>query len=425
MIVDEEVNTKVDSKQTAAPAEKTAESEIYNDYKKTVSNIEKALQLKDSKTLHLNYKQLNKFRKGFSDGDCSFICDVLLREKYHFKFIPNIAPEQREFFAKKFGFTEKQIFKLKETLEIFLFNALIITTKLIDKKLYAEANETLYYLVSFVNFSDHNSISQTIQYLRAKVYYLISLVAEKSNTYKDIINELIQSYRKACLDLDEISQVTLINCIVRYYLKSNAVEQARNFLSKIKFHENISTHEDARYLFYLGRINAIQMNYSEAFKNLTNSLRKAPEKTADGFKMIAQKLLIIVEMLMGEVPDLASFYNLSFAGSLISYLDLIKVVKKGDLSEFKNVLNKYESTFIKDGNYTLIQRLRQVVIKIGLRKINLSYSRISFDKINEILNSEEPDDIDLILSKVILNNLFKNILFLTYLVVKIIKIIGY
>lgn len=401
MIVDEEVNTKIDTKQPTTLPEKVAESEIYNDYKKTLSNIEKALQLKDSKTLHLNYKHLNKFRKGFSDEDCSFICDVLLREKYHFKFIPSIAADQREIFAKKFGFTEKQIFKLKETLEIFLFNSLIITTKLIDKKLYAEANETLYYLLSFVNFSDHNSISQTIQYLRAKVYYLISLVAEKSNTYKDIINELIQAYRKACLDLDEISQVTLINCIVRYYLRSNAVEQARNFLSKVKFHENISTHEDARYLFYLGRINAIQMNYSEAFKNLTNSLRKAPEKTADGFKIIVQKLLIIVEMLMGEVPDLASFYNLSFAKSLLSYMDLIKVVKKGDLHEFKNVLTKYESTFIKDGNYTLIQRLRQVVIKIGLRKINLSYSRISFDKINEILNSEEPDDIDLILSKVI------------------------
>jgi 26S proteasome regulatory subunit N3 len=398
MIVDEEVKTKVDCKQTTE-TEKQEESEIYIDYKKTLANIEKALQLKDSKTLHLNYKQLNKFRKGFSESDCSYICDVLLREKYNFK-LKVLTQEEKEILDKKFAFSEKQVFKLKETLEIFLFNSLIIVTKLIDKKNYADANETLVYLLNFVNFSDQISISQTMQYLRARVYYFISLVAEKSGTYKDIINELIQCYRKACLDLDEITQNTLINCIVRYYLKSNAVEQARNFLSKIKFHENISTHEDARYLFYLGRINAIQMNYSEAFKNLTNSLRKAPEKTADGFKIIVQKLLIIVEMLMGEVPDLASFYNLSTASSLISYLDLIKSVKKGDLSQFKNIYMKYENVFIKDGNYTLIQRLRQVVIKIGLRKINLSYSRISFDKINEILNPEEPNDIDLILSKV-------------------------
>lgn len=400
MIIDEEVNTNVQDKNVETTEEKQKEFEIYPDYKKTLSNIEKALQIKDNKTLHLNYKQINKYRKGFSDDDCSYICDVLLREKFPFSFISRTPLEQIEAFNKKFGFSEALIFKLKETLEIFLFNSLIIISKLIDKKLYLEASESLNFLINFLNFNDNNAVSQTIQYLRAKVYYLISLVAEKSGTYKDIINELIQSYRRACLDLDEFTQNTLINCIVRYYLKNNAVEQARNFLSKIKFHENISTHEDARYLFYLGRINAIQMNYSEAFKNLTNSLRKAPEKVADGFKIIVQKLLIIVEMLMGEVPDLNSFYNLSFASSLISYLDLIKAVKKGDLSEFKNVCNKYENIFIKDGNYTLIQRLRQVVIKIGLRKINLSYSRISFDKINEILNPEEPNDIDLILSKV-------------------------
>jgi 26S proteasome regulatory subunit N3 len=399
MIVDKEVKINNDQ----SPQDKTTQpnqSEIYQDYKRTLANIEKALQLKDTRTLHLNYKQINKFRKGFSDEDSSFICDVLLREKFAFSFIGSLQSEQKEIMAKKFLFTEKQVFKLKETLEIFLFNALIIVLKLIDKKLFNEANLTLNYLLNFVNFNDNNSISTTIQYLRSKVFYLISLVAEKSGRYNEIIDDLIQSYRKACLDLDELTQVTLINCIVRYYLKNNAVEQARNFLSKVKFHENVSTHEDSRYLFYLGRIDSIQMNYSDAFKNLTNSLRKAPEKTADGFKIIVQKLLIIVEMLMGDVPDLSTFNSCKFFSSIISYLDLIKAVKKGDLSEFKNVCHKYERVFIKDGNYTLIQRLRQVVLKIGLRKINLSYSRISFDKINEILNPEDPSDIDLILSKV-------------------------
>jgi len=407
MIVDEEVKTNIETNNTQEKKEQPQQPEIYQDYKRTLANIEKALQLKDTKTLHLNYKQLNKFRKGFTDEDSSFICDVLLREKFAFAFIGSVPAPQKETLAKKFLFKEKEVFKLKETLEIFLFNALIIVLKLIDKKLFNEANETLNYLLNFVNFNDNNSISTTIQYLRAKVFYLISLVAEKSGKYKDIIDELIQSYRKACLDLDELTQVTLINCIVRYYLKNNAVEQARNFLSKVKFHENVSTHEDSRYLFYLGRIDSIQMNYSDAFKNLTNSLRKAPEKTADGFKIIVQKLLIIVEMLMGEVPDLSTFNSCTFFSSIISYLDLIKAVKKGDLSEFKNVCHKYESIFIKDGNYTLIQRLRQVVLKIGLRKINLSYSRISFDKINEILNPEDPSDIDLILSKVNYLLLFK------------------
>ena len=71
----------------------------------------------------------------------------------------------------------------------------------------------------------------------------------------EVINELNSAYRKACLNLDLITQNTLINCIVRYFLDNDAYEQARNFISKTNFHENISTNEDARYKYYLGILN--------------------------------------------------------------------------------------------------------------------------------------------------------------------------
>ena len=84
------------------------------------------------------------------------------------------------------------------------------------------------------------------------------------------------------------------------------VEMARAFISKTKFIENISTNEDARYLFYMGKIEAIQMNYSDAFSHLTNSYRKSPEKCGEGFKNTVNKLIIIVQLLMGEIPDIKS-----------------------------------------------------------------------------------------------------------------------
>lgn len=274
--------------------------------------------------------------------------------------------------------------------------------KLVDKKFYQQAFQALQYLIPYVKSVD----SITIQHLRAKAYYYLSFVAEKSNIYKEIINELQSAYRKSCLDMDEITQVTLINCIVRFYLLNDAVEQARNFLSKTKFHENVSTNEDARYHFYLGRINAIQMNYSQAFFHLTNSMRKAPEKCGQGFKTIVQKLLIIVELLMGEVPDMKTFTHIKCLGSLKPYLELIKAVRQGNLDTFKSVLVTYEKNFIKDGNYTLIQRLRHVVIKIGLRKINLSYSRISLKDITEKLKLESEKETEYIIAKAIRDGVF-------------------
>ncbi len=292
--------------------------------------------------------------------------------------------------------------RVKDLPEFFIYNFLIVLTKLLDKKLYSNSFEALQFLIPYVKSVD----GLTIQHLRAKAYYYLSFVAEKSNFYKEIINELQSAYRRACLDMDEITQVTLINCIVRFYLLNNAVEQARNFLSKTKFHENISTNEDARYLFYLGRINSIQMNYSQAFIHLTNSMRKAPEKCGQGFKTIVQKLLIIVELLMGEVPDIKTFVNMKDLSCLKPYLELIKAVKQGNLDTFKSVLVTYEKNFSTDGNYTLIQRLRHVVIKIGLRKINLSYSRISLKDITEKLKLESEKETEYIIAKAIRDGVF-------------------
>ena len=60
----------------------------------------------------------------------------------------------------------------------------------------------------------------------------------------------------------------------------------------------------------------------------------------------------------------------------------------------------------KDGNLTLVQRIRHVVIKAGLRKINLSYSRISIKDIVEKLKLENEKDAEFIIGKAIRDGVF-------------------
>lgn len=281
-------------------------------------------------------------------------------------------------------------------------------TTLVDKKQYQNCLDILNFLLEFLRQNE----SSTIQYLKSRVYFYLSFVAEKMGKTEEFINEFNSAYRKACLDLDLITQNTLINCIVRYFLENNAYEQARNFLSKTKFHENVLTNEDARYLYYLGiilsiltyfnkfigRINAVQLNYSEAYKHLTDSSRKSPEKSAEGFKTIIQKLLIIIEMLMGDVPDVTKYLgNLKEMGG---YCSLIKAVSQGNLDYFNQVIAENKDTFLADKNYNLIQKLRYVVIKVGLRKINLSYNRISLADMSQKLHLESELETEYIVGKV-------------------------
>lgn len=62
------------------------------------------------------------------------------------------------------------------------------------------------------------------------------------------------------------------------------------------------------------------------------------------------------------------------------------------MDAFKALLIKYQNLFQADKNYTLIQRLRHTVIKFGLKKINISYSKISIKDIAKKLSLESVDE---------------------------------
>ena len=83
-----------------------------------------------------------------------------------------------------------------------------------------------------------------------------------------------------------------------------------------------------------------------------------------------------------------------------SALTFQKAVRVGDVVEFHSVADKYKDTFIRDDTYTLIQRLHHNVIKTGLRKINLSYSRIYLSDVCEKLHLESIEDAEYIVAKV-------------------------
>ena len=61
-------------------------------------------------------------------------------------------------------------------------------------------------------------------------------------------------------------------------------------------------------------------------------------------------------------------------------------------------MSRHRETFQADRLYTLILRLNQIVIRIGLRKIYLSYSKISLRDISTKLNISE-EDVEFVVAK--------------------------
>lgn len=290
--------------------------------------------------------------------------------------------------------------------EIDLFLSIIVQIYLLDNKSIKQGAQFSEFLTERI----HTLNRRTLDSLSARVYFYYSMFAEHTaplppspaSPVVSIRPTLLGALRTAVLRKDIDVQSTVIVILLRNYLATSHISQADLLISHTKFPENASNNQVARYLYYLGRIRAIQLRYTEAHEHLTAATRKAPSSPcAAGFAQTATKLLLTVELLMGDIPDRATFRLASLERALAPYLLLVQAVRVGNLEEFETSIKEYRDVFRRDGTYTLILRLRQNVIKTGIRMMSLSYSRISLRDICIRLHLDSEESAEYIVAKAI------------------------
>lgn len=242
---------------------------------------------------------------------------------------------------------------------------------------------------------------RTLDVLAAKAYYYHTRCYELNGQLNETKSFFHSRLQTATLRNDYEGQAVLLNSLLRIYLHYNLYDQASKLVSKSTFPESASNNEWARFFYYMGRIKAIQLEYSEARKNLLQAIRKAPQQSAIGFKQIVHKLAITVDLLLGDIPERAIFRDPALHRPLTPYFQLTQAVRTGNLKRFNEVLNKFGPKFQADHTYTLIIRLRHNVIKTAIRMINQSYSRIYLKDISEKLMLDNVEDAEYIVSKAI------------------------
>lgn len=251
---------------------------------------------------------------------------------------------------------------------------------------------------------------RTLDSLAARAYFYYSMFFEEKEPLPPsphaavvgIRKTLLDALRTATLRKDQELQASATTLLLRNYLSTGHITQANLLIPHTKLPDSAANNQVARYLYYLGRISAIQLNYSEAREHLIGATRKAPTSyKASGFYQAATKLSIVVELLMGDIPDRAVFRQPSLEKSLAPYLQLVQAVSAGDVPAFQNLVVKYASTFRADNTYTLILRLRQNVIKTGIRMMSLSYARISLRDMCLRLGLDSEESAEYIVAKAI------------------------
>nr|XP_003705277.1 PREDICTED: probable 26S proteasome non-ATPase regulatory subunit 3 [Megachile rotundata]XP_012145131.1 PREDICTED: probable 26S proteasome non-ATPase regulatory subunit 3 [Megachile rotundata] len=281
--------------------------------------------------------------------------------------------------------------------EIDAYIHLLVLVHLIDSNKHEEAvqcSETLLQKIIAQN-------RRTIDLIAAKCYFYYSRAYELVGRLNKIRGLLHLRLRTATLRNDFEGQAVLINCLLRNYLHYNLYDQADKLVLKSTFPESASNNEWARFLYYLGRIKAARLEYSDARKYLVQALRKAPQSTAVGFRQTVQKLAVTVELLLGDIPERQTFRQAAMRRALAPYFQLTQAVRLGNLQRFGEVLENFGPQFRADHTFTLILRLRHNVIKTAIRSIGLSYSRISPADIAKKLGLDSSVDAEFIVAKAI------------------------
>ncbi|XP_016539979.1 probable 26S proteasome non-ATPase regulatory subunit 3 isoform X2 [Capsicum annuum] len=272
--------------------------------------------------------------------------------------------------------------------ELEIYCCLLVLVFLIDQKKYNEAKACS--SESIVRLKSMNSITADV--LASRLYFYHSLSYELADDLAEIRSNLLALYRSATVRHNKLSQETLLNLLLRNYLRYNLYDQAEKFRSKAQQAEALSNQQFCRYLFYQGKIKTIQLEYTDAKDCLLQAARKGPT-TAVGFQIQCNKWAIIVHLLLGEIPERTVFTQRRMEKALRPYFELTYAIRVGDLELFRTVAEKFSSTFSQDRTSNLIIRLRHNVIRTGLRNISVSYSRISLADIAKKLNMDSDNPV--------------------------------
>lgn len=290
--------------------------------------------------------------------------------------------------------------------EIDIFLSILIQVYLFDSKQFQQGSQ----FSKLISDRIQSLNRRTLDSLSAKVYFYYSLFCEQLQPFPPspqspivtIRPTLLAALRTAVLRKDIDTQASVIVLLLRNYLLTSHISQADLLVSHTQFPENAANNQVARFLYYLGRIRAIQLRYTEAHEHLTAATRKAPASScALGFSQTATKLLLVVELLMGDIPERATFRASNMEQALHPYFLLVQAVRVGNLEDFETTIADHADTFRRDGTYSLILRLRQNVIKTGIRMMSLSYSRISLRDICIRLHLGSEESAEYIVAKAI------------------------
>lgn len=238
--------------------------------------------------------------------------------------------------------------------------------------------------------------------LQARLFSHLSLAHEKLGLLVDLRHRLMLALRKTSLRHEQESHALIYNWILRSYVLAEQHDLAAKFVAKSVFPASASGAQASRFHYYMARVEAVQTNYRAAREHVEQAIRKAPHTDAcTGLLQAAQKLAVVVQLLLGDIPERSLFSQPKLARSLKPYLSLCQSVRLGDLSRFQKTIAEHHTSFHADRTDSLVSRLHQNVLRAGLKRLAAAYIRVPLAEVCTKLGLPSVDDAEFVILKAI------------------------
>ncbi|KAL0222206.1 hypothetical protein RCL1_002060 [Eukaryota sp. TZLM3-RCL] len=303
--------------------------------------------------------------------------------------VSNIIPQSSEFFSPLIDLLEIPSSQPPSSSETNAFRdcyAVLIVSLLLSRPEQSYSPSLLEKLSSLIQraVSQYYAVRDVVPIIGYLHYYHFRILTLAKVSSSEIRDLLMKFYRSSVLSCDLFGKAVVINSLCFYLVKDKKFTELEHFLARCGFPIGLYPAQDARFHYYSALVAAIKLDYSEALSRVGFALRKT-SSNAQIFRSIIHKLSIVLELVIGSTPRRSLFSDENFKSKLFPYYHLVKAVRGGSIEKFNSIVDSYRYQFEADGLLTLIDRLQSSVVRLGLRNILLSYSKISIVEVSKIL----------------------------------------
>ncbi|KDO19762.1 hypothetical protein SPRG_15096 [Saprolegnia parasitica CBS 223.65] len=222
----------------------------------------------------------------------------------------------------------------------------------------------------------------------------LEISAERGNPVQDTLRNAEQNIKRAFSMSSndraspELSKkpgtLYVVNQLFKIYFQLNTIPLCRNLIRAIDLMDfnRFEKRDQVTYMFYVGRINMFEDNYSKAETCLMYAWQHCHKQYSRNKRMILQ-FLVPIKLSSGTMPSpqLLDDYALD------EYKGIAESIRVGNVYLFNQSMAQYQDKFIQRGVYLLMEKLKPFVMRNLFKKVYLVRDKHNHVKLRDLQNA--------------------------------------